>query len=125
MRIDGDGGSISPVNSAKEQENQGKIMEIEADKLSSVGIASSSNSKPMERLAIAVTKTPKTNGIIMKVPVAEDIAQTTEIPKRTEMESKAVGTQSWASVVTGNKMASRGMDLKFIAPSIKEGEKFV
>lgn len=48
-----------------------------------------------------------------------------EVQRKTELNPTNSGIQSWASVVTGNKMASRGMNLQFIVPMIHEGEKIV
>lgn len=43
--------------------------------------------------------------------------------KNNAQKTATNGVQTWATVVTGNKLASRGMTLSFIAPMIKEGEK--
>nr|XP_016465755.1 PREDICTED: uncharacterized protein LOC107788589 [Nicotiana tabacum] len=38
---------------------------------------------------------------------------------------KENGTQSWANIVAGNKLASRGMNLQYIASMIQDGEKII
>ncbi|XP_075083608.1 uncharacterized protein LOC142167344 [Nicotiana tabacum] len=65
------------------------------------------------------SKTSNTNAT---VPCKSDKA---ENPKNTDQMVKASEIQSWANVVGGNKLASRGMDLQYIVPMIKDGEKIV
>lgn len=43
--------------------------------------------------------------------------------KNNAQKTTTNGVQTWASVVTGNKLASRGMTLSFITPMIQKGEK--
>lgn len=45
--------------------------------------------------------------------------------KRLQLEQKDPGERTWANLIEGNKLAAKGMKLKFIPPIIVNGEKVV
>lgn len=60
-----------------------------------------------------------------KVSGAAPTSENTEAKKATEQTTAAKGIHTWASVVAGNKFASKGMNLNYVAPTIKDGQKVI
>ncbi|XP_019259894.1 PREDICTED: uncharacterized protein LOC109237950 [Nicotiana attenuata] len=74
-------------------------------------------STPMQ-VGITVTDLGKSNELGRKGGVIESAQKQSEIVENQVAEK----TQTWATLFDGNKFAARGMELKYIAPTIVEGE---
>lgn len=80
-------------------------------------VANTAEGRPISGFIKLDSNNAKTN---LEIRVVEN--QLTQQPVSAQRNETYNGTQTWANLIQGNRLASRGMKLHYVAPTIRNGE---